>query len=162
MMTIEHLKRVIGPLERRVKTMLMRATLTAVDDSQDLQQMQVSRLEDEVLEGCERVGQYGIASNPPLGSEVIIGQIGSNADHQVVLGVDDSSRPHPIPLGSTVIYDAAGTLITLDGVGRLHIVSTLQVTVDSPIVTITSAIVTINGTLLVNGDIGYTGALTGP
>ena len=160
MTALDHLKRAIGPLERRVRTMLMRATLTGVDDAHDLQQMQVTRLEGEVLEECERVGQYGLASVPPLGAEVIVGQIGGNADHQVVLGVDDRSRPHPLTPGQTVIYDASGTKITLDAGGNLIITASGILMITAPTINLFGD-VEITGNLGVSHNVTIAGTLNG-
>lgn len=157
---VDHLKRFLGPMERRLRTMLMRGTLTAVDDGHDLQRMQVVRLEGEVLDDCERVGQYGLASFPLIGSEVIIGQIGSNSDHQVVLGVEDKSRAHPLTEGQTCIYDSAGTKILLDGVGNLTITSAGSVTINASTVILNNP-TTMNGDLSVNGDVHISGHLNG-
>ncbi|KAL6953375.1 hypothetical protein U1Q18_052069 [Sarracenia purpurea var. burkii] len=62
---IEELKRFVGPLERRIRSMLMRATVTGVDDSHDIQQIQVERLQGETIDECDRVGEYGFTSVPP-------------------------------------------------------------------------------------------------
>jgi phage baseplate assembly protein V len=150
----EGLRRLIDPLERRVRALVMRATVTRVDDGEDLQQLQVSRLEGEVLEGCERVGQYGLTSVPPAGAEAIVVQIGSNADHQVILGVDDKSRPHPLQPGQTVLYDGAGTRVILFANGNVGIVASGTVTIQAPSVAL-------SGNLFVAGDVTIAGSLNG-
>jgi phage baseplate assembly protein V len=146
MMSVEQLRRVLGPIERRVRTMLMRGTLLRVDDAQDLQQMQVSRLEGETLEECERVGQYGFSSHPVRGSEVMIAQVGSNSDHHVIVGVDDRSRPR-LTAGQAVVYDASGTKIVLDAGGNVMIHC--------------AGSVTITGDLHIEGNATIAGTLNG-
>lgn len=149
---MEQLKRLIDPLSRRMRAMIMRATVTAVDDDEDLQLLQVSRLEGETIDDCERIGQYGFSSVPPLGAEAVICQIGGNPDHQVILGVDDQSRPRSLTDGQSVLYDKDGTKVFLTGDGNLLIVaagivqiqaSTLQILADVEI----SGNVSIGGTL---------------
>jgi len=152
--TYEALRRMMEPLERRLRAMAMRATVTLVDDSTDLQEIQVERLEGEVLDGCERVGQYGLASNPPVGTQAVVIQIGSNADHQVVIGVDDASRPHPLESGQTVVYDDAGTQVRLLGNGQLVLVASAAVTLVAPTVAV-------SGNLIVTGNVTINGTLNG-
>ena len=156
---IDHLKRVIGPLERRVRSMLMRGTLAATDDSQDLQQLQVTRLEGETLDGCERIGQYGFTSFAPNGSEVVIAQIGSNPDHQVILGVDDKSRPHPLTAGQVAIYDGAGTKIVLYADGSIRIIAGGTVTIEGGSIYLAGP-TTINGNLHVTGNVAIDDSVT--
>ncbi len=125
----------------------MRGTLARVNDKSGLQTMQVTRLEGETFDDCERIGQYGLTSVPPSGSEVLIGQVGSNADHTVILGVDDSSRPHPLTDGQTCLYDKSGTQILLNGDGSISITC--------------AGGVTINGNLSISGNVTIGGTLNG-
>jgi len=151
--TLDHIRRIVGPIDRRLRSLFMRATVTGVDDSKDLQLIQVARLDEEVLEGCERVGQYGFTSVPPDGAEALIAQVGGNADHQVVVGVDDRSRPHPLATGQVVVYDAAGTKITLDAAGNITIDCTGVVTVNCSAMSV-GGVLTADDTL-----VGHGGAL---
>lgn len=138
--------RVLSPLANRIKLMLMRGTLERVDDSGDLQNHQVSVLSEDVIDECERVGQYGLTSNPPRGSAVVLGAVGGHRSHVVILGVDDRSRPHPLPPGATCIYDSAGTQLYLSADGNLLVSCSGTVTIDAPEVHFTGN-VTIDGTL---------------
>lgn len=151
---LEAMRRALDPLSRRVRSLIMRATVTRVNDSGDLQEIQISRLEDEVLEGCERVGQYGLTSVPPIGAAAIVAQIGSNADHQVILGIDDKSRPHPLEPGQTVLYDGAGTRVILFANGNLGIVASGTVTIQAPSMVL-------SGDLFVAGSVTIMGTLNG-
>lgn len=137
---------------RALRTLIMRGTLKRTDDSKGLQQMQVSRLEGEVLE-CERVGQWGLTSVPPSGSEVVIVQIGSSPDHHVILGVDDSGRPHPNDPGSTMLYDGQGSKVFLAGDGSIQI--------NASIVYINAGTVVLSGNLVVEGSVNIGGLLNG-
>ena len=156
----DHLRRFIDPLSRRIRSMLMRATLNSVDDTQDLQVIQVTRLAGEVIDECERVGQYGLTSVPPVGAECIVAQMSSNADHQVILGVDDHSRPHPLTPGQTVIYDSAGTTIKLDASGNVVIVAGTNVIISAPGFFIDGN-ATIEGNITITGNVTVLGTLNG-
>ena len=145
----------------------MRATLTGVDDSKDLQVLQVNRLAGETIDGCERIGQYGLTSNPPIGAECIVAQVSSNADHQVILGVDDKSRPHPLLPGETVLYSAAGTTVKLDSAGNIEITCSGAVIINSSALTVQASTMvldgdlTVTGTSLLNGNVIMGGTLNG-
>lgn len=145
--------RALDNMARRVRSILMRGILQRVDDSKELQQMQVSRLEGEVLDECDRVGQWGFNSVPPAGAEVVIVQIGGNADHHVILGVDDSGRPRLGP-GETAIYDAHGSKVHVANDGSVVIVA-------SGYVNIVAGTVTVSGNLVIDGNVTIGGLLNG-
>lgn len=139
----------------------MRATVRRVNDSSALQRIQVSRLEGEVFDDCERVGQYGLSSNPPVGSEAIVVQIGASPDHHVVIGVDDGSRPKSLPAGATVLYDESGTKVYLRGDGSLQVQCSGALTISAASVAITAGSVSLSGNLAVAGNVTIGGLLNG-
>lgn len=81
--------RLIAPLSRRVRLMVGRAVLTAVNDAGGLQTVQVKLLADEVRDGVERMQQYGFTSVPLPGAEGVMVSVGGSRDHGIVIAMDD-------------------------------------------------------------------------
>lgn len=151
--SFDQLKRAIEPLGRRLRSMLMRATVSGVDDTGDLQQLQVTRLEGETWDECERVGEYGFTSSPPIGAEAIVIQIGGNSDHMVILGVDDLSRPHPLDSGQTVLYDGANSRVFLDAAGNVVITASGRVQIAASTLLVQANSTRFMGDVQIDGDL---------
>lgn len=98
-------KKLLSPIARRVGLMIVRGTVSSVDDSKSLQTMQVSLLADQVRDIVERFQQYGFTSVPNKDAEVIVLHIGGDGDHSIVVAVDDrSSRPTGLSAGESCMY----------------------------------------------------------
>lgn len=99
--------------------LLARGIVTAVEDTQPMQTLSLSLLADENKTGVERFQDYGFTSNPPKGLEALVGFIGGNRSHGVVLAVGDRQyRLHPLETGELALYDDQGQIVHLkrDGI----------------------------------------------
>lgn len=100
-------RKLVAPLERRVKLMVNRAVVNLVDDSQNLQILQVGLRADELLDDVERFGQYGFTSNPPANSEAVVVAVGGALDHPIAVAVEDrNTRPTDLAEGESCLYTA--------------------------------------------------------
>lgn len=109
---IRTIKRLLAPLDRRMRAMISRGVITRLDDSKKLQSLQVSGIGDEVLDRVERVGEYGFASQPSLGSEVIvISPLGIRSLAVVVAVEDRTKRPTDLQEGDCALYTHDGVLV---------------------------------------------------
>ena len=135
--------------------------LLSMNDSGDLQTMQVEGFIGELRGNADRMGEWGLASNPPLNSQLLGIALGGNRGRIVVLGVEDrATRPRDLEAGEVVLYTIAGRSISLKPDGSVEIEGTsidsaasaandlsgATVSIDATgTVTITGASVSING-----------------
>jgi phage baseplate assembly protein V len=112
-----------GPIERianRVKQYLGLARIDSVSDANELQLVKITGLADEEQSNLERIQDYGITSNPPVGSEAVVLYVGGNKDHGVVIKTDSGEfRIQPLESGEVCIYSQHGQKILLDENGDI-------------------------------------------
>jgi len=111
--------RLMAPLQRRVMLMVGRAVLRAVNDDLKLQEVQVTGLDGEVLDGVERFQGYGLTSHPHPGAEAVVVFVGGNRGHGLAIQVDDRRyRLAALQPGEVALYDDLGQQVhlTRDGV----------------------------------------------
>ena len=83
---IEH---ALKPLRRRVLLMVGRAVLNLVNDTLKLQALQVTALNEEVIDDAERFQQYGFTSHPHAGAECVVLSVGGIRQHPIIIAVED-------------------------------------------------------------------------
>lgn len=124
--------------------MIHLGNLTAVDDSQPLQQVQVAVLADELLE-APRYQPEGFNTVPRVGSPCIVAFINGQRSQPVVLVLDDpTQRPRNGVPGERTLY-ANGASIVIKVNGAVEITPA------------TGQPLTINGDAVVNGSLTATG-----
>jgi phage gp45-like len=57
---IHEIRKMLEPIERRIRLFLGRATIGLMDDSAGVQRVQMTVFEGEVIDQVERVGEYGL------------------------------------------------------------------------------------------------------
>lgn len=138
-----------APLRRRVRLMVSRAILTALNDGPGIQILQVKLLANEVRDSVERFQNYGHTSYPLSGSEGIMVCVSGNRDHGVVIALDDRRyRPKNMQPGESAHYDDLGqkihltrTGIVITGAGLpVTITDTPKVRMDTPLLEVTGEI----------------------
>jgi phage baseplate assembly protein V len=115
----DEFRRLLGPLNGRVRMMVGRGTIGAVDDSRLAQELQVQGLADELHDGVEHFQQYGFTSHPLPGAEVATVAVGGTRSHQIVVAVTDRrSRLRDLTAGEVALYDDQGQMVILrrDGI----------------------------------------------
>ena len=99
------LHRLLAPLSRRLRLMIARAVVTAIEDSGRIQAAQVKLLDGEVRDGVEILHQYGFTSFPPGKREGLYFSVGGDRDHGVMICVADREfRRKGLAPGETAIY----------------------------------------------------------
>jgi len=107
-------RRMMAPLEHRVRLMLGRAILTAIDDSTLVQALQIEALDGERHDGVEHFQTYGLTSVPPAGLEALIAFVGGLRSHGVAIAVGDRKyRMRGLSSGEVAIYDDQGQHVLL-------------------------------------------------
>lgn len=146
-MTIEDVKRIVAPLQRRILNMVARATVRKTDDSGKLQKVQLAIFKDEVRDEVDRVQNYGFTSVPKTGSDAIVVYVGGSRDHGVVIATDDgSARKKELKEGEVAVYSDEGDYILLKRGNVIEIHSKSKLAIDSPEVTISGKL-TVAGTI---------------
>lgn len=103
-------RRLIAPLEARIRGMVSRGTISKVDDTKQTQELQVRLLAGEIRSIVERLQQYGFTSNPPLGSETVMVFPGGSREHGLALAAEDrAQRKKGLAVGDVALYAIGGT-----------------------------------------------------
>jgi phage gp45-like len=110
----QQINRMLNPIYRCIASMIGRAIIQVVNDTNNLQTVKITLLKDEVKSGVERVQEYGFTSNPPKGSEaILIAPQGSRAQGVIIATDSGQYRVKPLPEGGAALYDKKGNYIKL-------------------------------------------------
>lgn len=113
------LARALAPMTSRIRLMIGRAVIAAVNDATRVQSLQLDLLADETLGEVEHFQGYGLTSNPPVGLEALVAFVGGTRSHGVVVAVGDRQyRLRGLEQGEVALYDDQGQVVRLgrDGV----------------------------------------------
>lgn len=112
---------VMRPIAMRIANSLARAVVQLVDDSKQLQLLQLGVLADETVDDAEHHQPYGLASVPLAGGEAVVVFPGGDRGHPlVVVASDRRYRPTGRTQGEVCLYTDEGDLVRL---GRGHVIS---------------------------------------
>ncbi|TCS62593.1 phage baseplate assembly protein V [Varunaivibrio sulfuroxidans] len=144
---INAIAKMTRPLQRRVRLMIGRAVIAAVADGDRCQTVQITALAGEVLDGVERITDYGFTAHPHPGAEAILLAVGGNRDAGVAICVGDRRyRLTGLAPGEVALHDDQGQIIKLARAG-IEVATTRPggVTVTAPAVTINSTDIQLAG-----------------
>lgn len=146
------LQRAMKPLRDRVLLLAGRAILTAVNDSENMQFVQLKALAGESLDKIRRFQEFGFTSNPPSGTEAIMISLGGNRENAVIIATDHRQyRFKPLQSGESAIYTDDGTYIVLKKAGEVEIKTATHVNIDVPDATFTGNLL-VKGNAVIEGD----------
>lgn len=127
----EQLTRFLSPLTTRVRNMVVRGVIKLVDDKSKVQRIQASLLAGELKDGIERYQEYGISSNPPVGTEALVVFCGGSRNNGVIVATGDRMfRLKELKPGEVALYTDEGDVIKL-GRNRKIQVNTLHLEVNA-------------------------------
>lgn len=127
----EDLRRLMAPIERRVRAMVGRGTIAAVDDGPQAQEVQIEMLDDEAHDQVERLQQYGFTSVPHPGAEAVTVFVGGLRSHGLVIAIEDRRyRLRGLKPGEAALYDDQGQAVHLTRDG-IEIRTAKAVTIDA-------------------------------
>ena len=99
------LSKILRPIKNRIMMLLGRALVSAINDSNQTQLLQLKLLADEVATDVERFEDYGLASYPLVDAQALACFINGNRHHGVVICVHDRRyRPSYLSSGEVAIY----------------------------------------------------------
>lgn len=147
------IQRMIDPIKRKIALTIARAVVKIIDDGKALQRMQIEILKGELRDSVERFQDYGFTSHPHEGSEAVVGFLGGDRAHGIILKVDDRRyRLKALEKGEVAMYSDEGDKIVLKRNGQILVKAGTKVTVEAPDAEFTGN-VEIKGHLHVEGDI---------
>jgi phage baseplate assembly protein V len=112
--------KVAKPIRTRVANMIARAVLSATDDSQGVQLVQLVVLDGETRSDVERMQDYGFTSNPLDGAEAVVIFVDGDRGHGHAVKIDDRRyRPTNLQKGEVCVYNSAGAQIRLKPDGSI-------------------------------------------
>lgn len=99
---------------RKMRNIVARGVVSLVRDDLKMQTNQIRLLDGEIIDGAERVQQYGFSSHPLGGAECFVAFSGAAREHPLVFSVDDRRyRIKSSQAGEVVIYTDEGDYIHL-------------------------------------------------
>lgn len=119
------------PLTDRVRLMVGRAIVSAVNDAAKIQSLQVELLADEVQDKVEHFQHYGFTSHPFAEAEAILVFPGGLRSHGICIAMEDRRYRIGLLEGEVALYDDLGQVVHLKRDGIL-LSSPLKVTIDAP------------------------------
>lgn len=143
------ISRMMAPTVRRMRLMVARAVVTAINDAGKIQSAQVKLLDGEVRDGVEVLMQYGLHSNAPGKREGIYLSVGSDRDHGVLINIADRQfRMRALKSGEVALADDLGQKvyltregIVIDGAGLpMTVKNTPKVRFETQLVEVTGEV----------------------
>lgn len=135
---------VFDRFKQRMRGMIGRCVLEAVNDAPKLQAVQVSVLDEELHDELERFQNYGFTSHPLPGAEGVVLFVGGVHSHGVVISMDDRRyRLKEIEPGEVALYDDQGQIVHIKRDG-IYIETDQKVIVNADSVEVTAETVTVD------------------
>lgn len=153
---IDAINKLTEDMRSKVRLMVGRAILAAVNDAGAIQTAQAKCLADETHDDAERVQEYGFTSVPLAGAEAVMVFPGGNRDHGLIIATDDRRyRKNGLAAGEVALYTDEGDSIVFNRGRIVRVVAGTQLEVTAPLVTInaTSKVRMVTPLLEVTGSI---------
>ncbi len=107
------INRAMEPLRRKVRLLVTRGVVKLINDAKGLQELQASALAGELLDGVERIQQYGFTAHPHPDADCLILNVGADRSHPIVIAVDDRRYRLQLAVGEVAMYDDQGQVVAL-------------------------------------------------
>lgn len=156
-------------MQRAITALVGRGRVKYVNDGGVVQEMQVVMNGLETPDNRYRVAEFGLTSNPPVGSDAIALHVSGDRSAGVVIGTNHQpSRPTGLQSGETMLYSQDGKYVYMTASGGIVVEAKGQpVTVNdasnvtcnaSGTLTVNAPSIVLNGNVQINGNIGQSGA----
>jgi len=153
-MTIDDLRKLLNPLKQRVMSMIARAVINSLSDTDGgYQNGQVSILDNEVRDNTARLQEYGFTSVPLQGADAVIVFVGGNRDHGLIIATDDARyRLQGMKNGEIALYTDEGDHIYFKRGKIIEIKCGSEVDINCPTVKF-SGDIQVSGKITAGGEI---------
>jgi phage baseplate assembly protein V len=140
-------------LDMRVRGMLQRGVVGAVDDSGDVQVATLATGDGVVRSSVEVHQPYGFASLPPDAQPLtMVLSVGADQGHQMGLQLWSAYRFGNLQPGEAVLWHYGGSRVHVKAAGNIDMLAAALLTVAAQ-----NATITVAGTLTINGPVVFTG-----
>lgn len=158
----------------RIMLLLGRGRVTTVNDSGVVQLIQVQLGSLEIKDNIPRLAEFGITSNTPLDSDVLVGFIGGDRSNGVVIASNhQASRPTGLQPGESMLYCQDGKSIYMTAGGGIIVNANGQPVAvnNATAVTVNATTVTLNASssvamntpsVTMSGNLNVSGTVTAP
>lgn len=145
----------LAPIRRRLADIVRRAVVSLVDDTTQMQVVQLNVLLDtDTIDAVEHFQPYGFTAVPLKGAESILLSLGGLRGHPIAIMIDDRRhRKTGLQPGESAIYNHQGDFILIGKDGHITIHAAADVTIDAP-TTHCAGHLTVDGNLQVDGSDG--------
>ena len=107
-------------LYRRILQLIGRGRVTSVSDAGPVQTMQAKFLNAEIHDNLARLAEFGFTSNPPDGSDIVVGFFGGDRTNGAVIATGHQpSRPTGLLAGESMLYSQDGKHIYMTSSGGI-------------------------------------------
>lgn len=119
----------IDRLVNRLLMMLVKALISHIDDSTDIQLVKITGLSNENADRIERLQPYGLSNVPPKNSEALVGFLNGDRSDGIIFAVDSGEyRPKNLKEGENVLYSSHGQKVLLAEDGSILVTGANKVT----------------------------------
>lgn len=145
---MKSIQRLLRPLRQRIMFMLARGIVKLSNSASNMQTLQITVLDGEVLGDVEHFEPFGFTSRPLAGAEVLTASMAGNRSHTVVLCASDRRyRKINLQPGEAAVFTSDGSEIHLKINGEIVIKAASKVTVDTPMLECTGDVSDTTGTM---------------
>jgi phage gp45-like len=133
----------------------MRGIVVALDDTGQMQTVDVQTHDGALRTGVEVYQPFGIATAPPVvGSVALLLAVGADpGDLVAIVLVTPAARMGGLDPGETVLYGMGGARVAIGSDGSVEVMSATSVTISAP------DGVTVQGNVTINGSLNATGSV---
>ena len=143
------IKRIVTPMKNAIKGLVSRSIVKSVDDTGEIQSLQLELCSGELKDGVKRYQNYGFSSNPPIESEGVAVLVGASKHDCIAVNVENRKfRFKNMKSGEVVLYTDEGDSIAFKRDHKIMIDAS-----EGGHVQINSSEVSITGNLTVDGNI---------
>ena len=151
-------QQLLRALGRRIKAVAARAVLTAIDDSQALQALQVRLNALELRGNVPALTPYGLAHYPLEGAEAVVLAPEGDPERSVVIVCHDRRyRLTGLEAGEVALHDDSGSKVHLRRDGKIDISCSQRVRIEAPLVEIAQDLI-VRGDVMAQGEVFAAGA----
>lgn len=124
MLGVNDIARFLQPIRVKLRTLVGRAVPMSVDNSGKSQRYQLKFNGNELIDGVERVQEYGLETNQPLdpSAETVTLSVGGNRELTIIIATQTREhRPTGLEPGEVQLYTKFGQKIYLKADGSIVI-----------------------------------------
>jgi phage baseplate assembly protein V len=120
--TLDQLRHLLRPLAARVANLEARGVVQLVDDSTEMQLLQLGVLDGETIDDAEHYQPYGLTSVPLPGAEAVVVFPNGDRSHPLVVTVADRRhRPTGGDPGDVTLHQHTGAKVILKASGDIEV-----------------------------------------